>query len=69
MLAHIKPEDLMSLNDYLQWKKMEKRDVRGPGHCSSLQDENEERNKYERISCMAWTDLLLQLLKVGRAIL
>ena len=62
LLAHVLPEDLMSYSDYCDWKKMERerscdRDVKS-------RDRNSERVRYERISCRAWTDLLLQLLKV-----
>ena len=64
LLAHVNPEDLMSFNDYVEWKLME--DLEKQGYCSLSQDENEKRSNYERTSAMAWNDLLLQLLKVAK---
>lgn len=64
LLAHVCAEDLMSYADYAEWTRMEKdqdgscdRDIKS---CNKGSD----RVTYERISCRAWTDLLLQLLKV-----
>ncbi len=64
-------EDLMSYADYREWRRMQQNedgscdhDVKSRDHDVKSRDENNNRLKYERISCRAWTDLLLQLLKV-----
>jgi hypothetical protein len=54
----------MSYADYSEWKKMELDQEGSCDHDVKSRDENNDRVKYERISCRAWTDLLLQLLKV-----
>ena len=61
-MAHISAEDLMSYADYSEWKRMKQNQEESCDHDVKSRDAN--RVKYERISCRAWTDLLLQLLKV-----
>lgn len=63
-MAHVYAEDLMSYPDYSEWKRMEGDQGRSTSRDVMSRDEINERAKYERISCRAWTDLLLQLLKV-----
>ena len=64
MLAHVNPEDLLSFTDYIEWKMIKNSEMEEANGGKKLVV-NEDHQHYEKISCIAWTDLLLQLLKVG----
>ena len=54
----------MSYADYAEWTRMERDQGGSCDYNIKSCDKSSDRVTYERISCRAWTDLLLQLLKV-----
>ena len=73
-VSSIKPEYLMEPSDYKQWVKLQQ-DIEierhRSGHCDiKLKTEEEEaieEQLFEAVSKRAWTDILLQLVKVTGA--
>lgn len=72
-VASVKPEYLMEPRDYHLWKQMQKQlkmelVKQGEGEqADKIQEDEEELEEdvFEAVSKRAWTDILLQLLKVG----
>jgi hypothetical protein len=71
-VASIKPEYLLEPRDYHLWKQMQKQlklELTKQGEetqAKNMEEEEElEEDVFEAVSKRAWTDILLQLLKVG----
>ena len=74
-VSSIKPEYLMEVADYKVWAKLQKAIQAyksSSGHVTSPKTEEEEALEdqlFEAVSKRAWTDILMQLLKVGTQLL
>lgn len=66
MLSHVKAEDLLDVDDYRRWQKIqrklqatEEQDLANDSSASKM-----EEAQFEGTSAQAWTHILAQLVKV-----